>query len=145
MTVQHNVLHKFDAGLNASKNSAPLQFDLPVQQGWKVYYEELTAGTIRADDAYWLVAANGGGTIGAGSGLIAALAGNPRGARQVARILHSCSRKDNLPWFRVVNRDGKISLKHFNGYEVQKLHLEKEGIVFTENYVIDFTIFLWFI
>ena len=76
-------------------------------------------------------------------GLIAALAGNPRGARQVARILHSCSRKDNLPWFRVVNREGKISLKHFNGYEVQKQHLEKEGVVFTENDVIDFTTFLW--
>ena len=76
-------------------------------------------------------------------GLIAALAGNPRGARQVARILHSCSRKDNLPWFRVVNRDGKISLAPFNGYEAQKQLLEKEGVVFTENDVIDFTAFLW--
>ncbi len=76
-------------------------------------------------------------------GLIAALAGNPRGARQVARILHSCSRKDNLPWFRVVNRDGKISLKHFSGYEVQKQLLEKESVVFTEKDIIDFSAFLW--
>ncbi len=76
-------------------------------------------------------------------GLIAALAGNPRAARQVARILHSCSRKDNLPWHRVVNRNGKISLKFLNGYEVQKRLLEKEGIVFAENDVIDFDTFLW--
>jgi len=66
MTVQHSVLHKFAAGLNASKNTSPLKFDFPGQQDWKVYYEELTAGAIRVDDAYWLVAANGGGAIGAG-------------------------------------------------------------------------------
>ena len=76
-------------------------------------------------------------------GLIATLAGNPRAARQVARILHSCSRKDNLPWHRVVNINAKISLKILNGYEVQKRLLEKEGIVFGENDVIDFDIFLW--
>ncbi len=66
MTV-HNVLHKFAAGLNTDQNTAPLKFDFPVQQGWKVYYEGFNSGVIRADDAYWLIAANGGGTIGAGS------------------------------------------------------------------------------
>ncbi len=76
-------------------------------------------------------------------GFIAAIAGNPQAARQVARILHSCSRKDNLPWFRVVNRDGKISLAPFNGYEVQKQLLEREGVVFAENDTIDFDTHLW--
>ena len=76
-------------------------------------------------------------------GFIAAIAGNPRAARQVARILHSCSRKDNLPWHRVVNRNGKISLKHYNGYEVQKQLLEREGVVFAENDTIDFDTYLW--
>ena len=76
-------------------------------------------------------------------GFIAAMAGNPRAARQVARILHSCSRKDNLPWHRVVNINGQISLKHYNGYEIQKQLLEKEGIVFAENDTIDFDIYLW--
>lgn len=68
MTVQHNVLHKFDAGLNASKNTAPLQFDLPVQQGWKVYYEQFTDGAVRNEtpDPYWTPIDNGGGTITAG-------------------------------------------------------------------------------
>ena len=76
-------------------------------------------------------------------GFIAAVAGNPQAARQVARILHSCSRKDNLPWHRVVNRNGQISLKHYNGYEVQKQLLEREGVVFAENDTIDFDTYLW--
>ncbi len=76
-------------------------------------------------------------------GIIAACAGNPRAARQVARILHSCSKKDGLPWHRVVNRNGKISLKPSGGYEVQKQLLEAEGIVFGSKDIIDFEMFLW--
>lgn len=44
-------------------------------------------------------------------GQIAALAGNHRAARQVAWILHSSSKKENLPWHRVVNSQEGISLK----------------------------------
>lgn len=77
-------------------------------------------------------------------GLIAACAGNPRAARQVARILHSSSGKDGLPWHRVVNRNSKISLNLFDGYDIQKQLLEKEGVVFDENDIIDFETFLWF-
>ena len=66
MTVKHDVEHTFPAGLNAAQTPVPLHFDLPLQQGWKVYYEQLTDGAILADDAYWLVQANGSGAIGAG-------------------------------------------------------------------------------
>lgn len=76
-------------------------------------------------------------------GLIAACAGNPRGARQVARILHSSSRKENLPWHRVVNRLGRISLKPSQGYEIQRQLLQEEGIVFGGDDTIDFDLFLW--
>ncbi len=76
-------------------------------------------------------------------GQIAALAGNPRAARQVARILHACSRKDGLPWHRVVNQHGRISLRQGQGYEVQQALLEREGVVFSENSRIDLTRFLW--
>jgi methylated-DNA-protein-cysteine methyltransferase-like protein len=76
-------------------------------------------------------------------GIIAAIAGNPRAARQVARVLHVCSKKDGLPWHRVVNRNGKISLKPSGGYEAQKQLLEAEGIVFGPKDIIDFEIFLW--
>lgn len=76
-------------------------------------------------------------------GLIAALAGNPRAARQVAWILHSSSAADQLPWHRVVNRKGKISLKPFEGYEVQKQLLLQEEVVFDEKDAIDQDRFLW--
>ncbi len=76
-------------------------------------------------------------------GIIASSAGNPRSARQVARILHACSKKDSLPWHRVVNRNGKISLKPYEGYEIQRQLLEAEGIVFNPKNEICFDSFLW--
>lgn len=76
-------------------------------------------------------------------GIIAAATGNPRAARQVAWILHSSSKKEGLPWHRVVNREGKISLKPYQGYELQKHLLEAEGIVFGLNERIAFDLFLW--
>ena len=76
-------------------------------------------------------------------GQIAAYAGNPRSARQVAWILHSCTKKDNLPWHRVINGKGKISLPPGGGYETQKKLLELEGIVFKENNSIALDVYLW--
>ena len=75
-------------------------------------------------------------------GQIATHGGNVRAARQVAWILHSSSRKDTLPWHRVVNNKGRISLPHNQGYETQKELLEKEGVVFDESDTIDFNRFL---
>ena len=76
-------------------------------------------------------------------GQIASLAGNSRASRQVAWILHSCSEKDGLPWHRVINSKGRISLPHQGGYETQKKLLELEGIAFRENGSIDLDTFLW--
>lgn len=76
-------------------------------------------------------------------GQIAALAGKPRAARQVAWILHSSSDKHRLPWHRVINRNGKISLPKYGGYEVQRALLVKEKIVFDENDRIDSAKFQW--
>lgn len=75
-------------------------------------------------------------------GQIATYAGNPRASRQVAWILHSSSRKDNLPWHRVINSKGMISLPLNHGYELQKELLEKEGIIFDENDKVDFDRYL---
>jgi methylated-DNA-protein-cysteine methyltransferase-like protein len=63
-------------------------------------------------------------------GQIAALAGNPLGARQVVRVLHSSSDKHNLPWQRVINSQGKIALPRKKGYETQKRLLLREGVKF---------------
>ncbi len=76
-------------------------------------------------------------------GQIAAYAGDPRGARQVAWVLNSSSQKDELPWHRVINSKGKISLKPNYGYEIQKALLEKEGVTFDSEDTIDFDQYLW--
>ncbi len=60
-------------------------------------------------------------------GQIATYADNPRGARQVSRILHSMSMKYNLPWHRVINSKGGISLTGEGGY-IQGQMLVDEGI-----------------
>lgn len=76
-------------------------------------------------------------------GQIAAYAGNPRAARQVAWILSSSSSKDKLPWHRVINRKGRISLEPNHGYEIQKMLLKKEGVKFDKSEAIDLELFLW--
>lgn len=76
-------------------------------------------------------------------GRVAAMAGNPRGARQVSRILHATSRKYDLPWHRVVNASGKICLPKGRGYELQKALLESEGVYLSPRGVIDLDTYLW--
>ena len=63
-------------------------------------------------------------------GQVAAIAGNPRAARQVVRTLKMWSGTRNLPWHRVVNREGRISLPPGGGYEEQRGLLEAEGVAF---------------
>ncbi|WP_300667906.1 MGMT family protein [Desulfoluna sp.] len=75
-------------------------------------------------------------------GLLAAAAGNPGGARQVSRILHSCSEKEGLPWHRVVNRNGRISLTG-SAHDLQKGLLMAEGILFTKGGSLNLDRFLW--
>ncbi len=76
-------------------------------------------------------------------GQIAAMAGSPRGARQVVRVLNSSSEKEGLPWHRVINREGKISLKSGDGYELQKALLEDEGVLFDREDQVDMKQFQW--
>ncbi len=74
---------------------------------------------------------------------IAALAGNYRAARQVARVLHASSRKDRLPWQRVINSRGGISLKRGRGFEEQKRLLAREGVSVERTGRVDLTSFQW--
>ncbi len=64
----------------------------------------------------------------AGYGQVAALAGNPRGARQVARLLHSLSEKEKLPWHRVINSAGRISLPMDGPGALQRRLLLRERV-----------------
>jgi len=76
-------------------------------------------------------------------GQAAVLSGKPKGARQISRLLHSMSGKYDLPWHRVVNSKGKISLGPSRGYELQKALLESEGVKFSKNDIIDLKTYLW--
>lgn len=70
-------------------------------------------------------------------GQIAACAGSPRGARQVARLLHSMSRKHDLPWHRVVNVQGKIAVQNEESRFAQLQFLQNEGVEVDRNGIID--------
>ena len=75
-------------------------------------------------------------------GQIAGMVGNRRASRLVVWTLNS-SKSENLPWHRVINSQGTISLKRGHGYEEQRKLLESEGIVFDENDKIDLKQFQW--
>ncbi len=77
-----------------------------------------------------------------GYGQIAAMAGSPQAARQVVRILNTCSRSENLPWWRVVNKSGIISLQ-CEGFAEQKARLEEEGVVVSDDGAIDLAKYGW--
>lgn len=66
-------------------------------------------------------------------GQVAALAGNYKASRQVSWILRKSSEKYNLPWHRVINSKGSISLPEHMGGKIQKGLLENEGVKFKKN------------
>jgi methylated-DNA-protein-cysteine methyltransferase-like protein len=76
-------------------------------------------------------------------GQVAALAGNPSGARQVARILHALSGKEALPWHRVIGGGGRISLPRGAGYDQQKKLLAKEGVAVGPKGSVDISRYSW--
>ncbi|MDW0116645.1 MGMT family protein [Sporosarcina thermotolerans] len=79
-------------------------------------------------------------------GQVASAAGNPRGARQISRILHSMSAKYELPWHRIINAQGGISTPT-DGEEkggLQRELLEGEGVEFMRNGKVDLTVYRWF-
>ena len=68
-------------------------------------------------------------------GQIAALAGNKRWARVVGYALHANPDPDNIPCFRVVDRNGNVSKAFAFGGENRQIELlEKEGIGFRDGH-----------
>lgn len=62
-------------------------------------------------------------------GTIARLAGHPNGARWVGQVLSKLPKDTTLPWQRVINGQGRISMGGSRG-DYQKELLESEGIAF---------------
>ena len=76
-------------------------------------------------------------------GQVARMAGSPRGARQVSWTLHVAGEREKLPWQRVINREGKISIPKGDGYELQKALLEGEGVKFDRRDTVDLEKYGW--
>ena len=64
-------------------------------------------------------------------GQVASLAGIPGHARQVGYALHALDEGTDVPWHRVVNTAGRVSLgDERGGASLQRALLEAEGIAF---------------
>lgn len=63
------------------------------------------------------------------------------GPRWVGYAMRSCP--DDVPWHRVVNAEGKISVRPGLGPHLQKSLIEDEGVVFDQTGRIDLDSFGW--
>lgn len=74
-------------------------------------------------------------------GQLAALCGSPRAARIVGGIAHFGD--PDLPWQRVVNKQGGLASGYPGGKRGHKAVLESEGIEVDEDFKIDIGKLLW--
>jgi methylated-DNA-protein-cysteine methyltransferase-like protein len=74
-------------------------------------------------------------------GQLAALAGNPLAARIVGGIAHFGD--PNLPWQRVVNKQGSLASGYPGGRAGHKQHLQAEGVRVSNDYKVDVDGLLW--
>ncbi len=72
-------------------------------------------------------------------GQVAAAAGSPRAARQVGGILRALDPGQGVPWWRVINSEGFISIKgNWEATkEVQAELLRREGVAVGEDFTVD--------
>jgi len=77
-------------------------------------------------------------------GGIAQKAGMARAARQVGLALRGLPKNTKIPWHRVVNAQGRISLPAGSAsHNTQRVRLENEGIHFKINGSIDLRRYGW--
>jgi methylated-DNA-protein-cysteine methyltransferase-like protein len=77
-------------------------------------------------------------------GQIAALAGFPGNAREVGYALAALPEETDLPWQRVINARGEVSLRREPGRDGFQRHLlEEEGVVFSSAARVDLGQFGW--
>ena len=74
-------------------------------------------------------------------GQVARMAGSPRAARQVVRILHTMSEKHGLPRHRVVNVRGEIAISDDESKNLQRMLLESEDVLFLADGRVDLSVF----
>lgn len=77
-------------------------------------------------------------------GQIADLAGLPRQARLVGYALHNTPKDSDIPWQRVINAKGEISIYGDDQWiDYHRSILESEGIIFNDKGKISLKMFQW--
>jgi methylated-DNA-protein-cysteine methyltransferase related protein len=76
-------------------------------------------------------------------GQVALVAGLPRRARWVGRVLRDLPKGSKLPWHRVVGAGGTISLPLAGSGREQRRRLAKEGVEVSSSGRIDLARFRW--
>ena len=84
-------------------------------------------------------------------GRVAAMLGRPNAARAVGYALRASGRRRrgetraaDLPWYRVINSAGRISLPNMRGgADRQAELLRAEGVVVSDDLLIDLSVYLW--
>ncbi len=74
-------------------------------------------------------------------GDVATIVGQGADARLVGYAMANCP--DDVPWQRVINSQGKISLRPGDGAEKQRMRLEAEGIAFDQKGRVDLKKYRW--
>jgi methylated-DNA-protein-cysteine methyltransferase-like protein len=77
-------------------------------------------------------------------GGVAAMLGQPRAARGVGHALHALDPDTDVPWWRVINRHGEISIRGDpHAPQVQQALLRREGVRFDRRGRVDWKRFGW--
>ena len=76
-------------------------------------------------------------------GEVSLLAGVPRGARQVGRILYRLGPAARVPWQRVINRYGGLSTYKIGTGHLQRQLLVSEGVRFRRDGTVDLDKYRW--
>jgi methylated-DNA-protein-cysteine methyltransferase related protein len=77
-------------------------------------------------------------------GHVALVLGSPAAARAVGYALHFLPSGSDVPWWRVINVRGAISLKgRGSSADLQRALLEKEGVVFDQEGRCELRLYRW--
>ena len=77
-------------------------------------------------------------------GVVARLAGHPGAARMVGWALSALPEESDVPWWRVINAAGRISLSSKDhGAVVQRALLLREGVRFAPGGAVNLGLFGW--
>jgi len=77
-------------------------------------------------------------------GVVARLAGRPGAARTVGWALSALPADGDVPWWRVINAAGRISLSaHDHGSVVQRALLLREGVRFAPGGAVNLSAYGW--